>query len=179
MTKIFRFNKDDIEAIGKRIKEIRGDLSQEEFARSLGASKTSIGNYESARQAPGLFFIMSICDNYNVEPRWLIKGHGPIYDTKRIESVEDEARYNRWMCENDVRIAELEETLALTKEKMLHAQEMAGEYKSLATSLKEELAIVRLERDRAHTEQEKSFKRWLASMEKSGELEAYRRTDSS
>ena len=36
-------------AVGKRIRQIRGDLRQVEFGRIIGASKVSVSNYERGR----------------------------------------------------------------------------------------------------------------------------------
>lgn len=65
-------------SIGDRIKTVRGPLSQEEFARRIDASKTAIGAYEKGVSSPGSAVIVAICDLFNVEPRWLLKGEGPM-----------------------------------------------------------------------------------------------------
>ncbi|MGE4297569.1 MAG: helix-turn-helix domain-containing protein [Desulfovibrionaceae bacterium] len=65
-------------SIGARIRAIRGALSQEEFARSIDASKTAIGAYERDSSQPGSAVIIAICGLYNVEPKWLLTGEGPM-----------------------------------------------------------------------------------------------------
>lgn len=39
-------------ALGKRIKLLRGDKSQEEFAKTLGISRAALANYETGRTVP-------------------------------------------------------------------------------------------------------------------------------
>jgi SOS-response transcriptional repressor LexA len=62
--------------LGARIKAVRGELSQGEFADVLGVSKSAIGGYERDAQAPGSAVIMAICERFGVEPRWLLFGTG-------------------------------------------------------------------------------------------------------
>lgn len=64
--------------IGERIKTARGSLSQGEFAEAIGVSKAAIGGYERGQQTPGATVIASICERFDVEPRWLLLGQGPM-----------------------------------------------------------------------------------------------------
>ncbi|WP_303174769.1 helix-turn-helix domain-containing protein [uncultured Desulfovibrio sp.] len=64
--------------IGERLKLVRGSVSQDEFSKRLGVSKAAVGAYERNAQMPGLTFIIAICECYNIEPRWLLTGVGPM-----------------------------------------------------------------------------------------------------
>lgn len=78
------------EGIGKRIREVRGEITQGEFASILGVSKSSISSYEKAKQIPSAWVAMLICENFHIEPRWLFRGEGEKFDNIYINSVHDE-----------------------------------------------------------------------------------------
>lgn len=73
--------------IGERIRKLRGKLSQEDFARSIGASKTAVGAYEKDSSKPGADVIMSICAQFSVDPKWLLFGDGPMRVGKKHEDM--------------------------------------------------------------------------------------------
>jgi transcriptional regulator with XRE-family HTH domain len=62
--------------IGDRLKTLRGDLSQEEFAHRIGFNKNTIGNYERGDRTPDVVFMKAVCENMNVSPEWLLWGEG-------------------------------------------------------------------------------------------------------
>lgn len=64
--------------IGERLKLVRGSVSQDEFSKRLGVSKAAVGAYERNAQMPGSTFSIAVCDRYNIEPRWLLTGVGPM-----------------------------------------------------------------------------------------------------
>lgn len=119
--------------VGKRIHELRieKNMSQKEFSTVLEISKSSIASYEREKQVPSASVIMSICDSFNIEPRWLLKGEGPKYADKAINSRADMLRHNKFMLDSDLKISEMEAEIA---------------------RLKEEISIAELERDRAQAE---------------------------
>ena len=67
--------------IGERIKQLRKTLglSQEEFARKIGKTKTAISYYESGKRKPEKTTLKLIEEVYNVNPQWLEKGKGEIF----------------------------------------------------------------------------------------------------
>lgn len=71
-------------SIGARIKSVRGDISQDDFAARLGVSKAAIGSYERNVSTPGSAFIISICEHFNVQHEWLLVGTGPMH--RAVES---------------------------------------------------------------------------------------------
>ena len=66
--------------IGLRIKEIRGELSQRGFARSLGISNVLVSRYERAENTPHAAILVLIARTYSVSLDWLLLGQG---DTRR------------------------------------------------------------------------------------------------
>lgn len=57
-----------------RLREVRlaTGLTQEEFAKPLGVSKTTYNNYETGRREPRSDFWMAVADKYNVTVDYLI-----------------------------------------------------------------------------------------------------------
>lgn len=64
-----------------RIKELRKimGLTQQEFAEKLGIKRTTIGNYESGRNAPVDSVIALICDRCGANEEWLRTGNGEMF----------------------------------------------------------------------------------------------------
>lgn len=72
----------------ERIKEVRKalKLSQEEFGKALGVTKSSISNMESGRFNATDTIIKLICREFNVNENWLRTGEGEMF----VEISEDE-----------------------------------------------------------------------------------------
>lgn len=62
--------------IGARIEQIRGSLSQEAFANSLGVSRKTIWRYEAGKLLPASEFIIKLYVVYKVQPLWILTGQG-------------------------------------------------------------------------------------------------------
>ncbi len=65
------------EAIGLRLKTLRlaHDLTQAEFAKSLGIAQSAYSQYENAKKRPSLENARAICDIYNLTLDWLYDGN--------------------------------------------------------------------------------------------------------
>lgn len=141
----------DANALGARIKQIRGSISQLKLAKELDVSQTAIGNYENGTQVPGGGFILTFCEKFGLEPRWLLTGEGAMYSNVNF-SDHNNIDANIFMDKNAARIAALEKDLSLAQERLKMTQEFHKEAKERIDDLKQELRIARLERDRANQE---------------------------
>ena len=65
--------------LGKRIRQVRGELSQAEFGNLLGISQSSVGVYEKGFRAPDSNVLNAICNKVDIFPEWLLMGNGPMY----------------------------------------------------------------------------------------------------
>lgn len=75
--------------ISKRLKTIRGKLSQEDFAKVMGVSKMTVGRWERGERAPDFENLHKILDIFpNVSPAWLLSGEGPM--NKGDQEIEQE-----------------------------------------------------------------------------------------
>lgn len=66
----------DRSGIGARIKELRGDLTQKEFADRLEVGRTSIVRYEAGERTPDAEFIARVYAVFKADPIWLLTGIG-------------------------------------------------------------------------------------------------------
>lgn len=64
--------------LGARIRQVRGKVSQEEFARRLGISKGALGCYERGVNCPNVEVVLGICRLCRISVEWLMTGSGPM-----------------------------------------------------------------------------------------------------
>ncbi|WP_172369616.1 helix-turn-helix domain-containing protein [Sporosarcina jiandibaonis] len=74
--------------IGKRLKMLRGAMSQEKVARDLGVSRASYSHYETDRVQPDLLLIPKIARYFNVSTDYLLG----VTDNPNITEDEEEFR---------------------------------------------------------------------------------------
>lgn len=78
--------------IGNKITLLRKGLgiSQAELAKSVGASRTIIGNYERDINTPSIEMVLKLAKTFNVSTDYLI-GDGQLarYDKKVLKRIED------------------------------------------------------------------------------------------
>ena len=60
--------------IGKRIREVRGEMAQKDFARKLGTSVTTLSRYECEKTPVPSHVITRICEATGASPDWLLLG---------------------------------------------------------------------------------------------------------
>lgn len=63
-----------MQKLGERIRQVRGRLSQEAFAATLGISKGALGGYERGENCPNVEVVLAICRLCHVEISWLLTG---------------------------------------------------------------------------------------------------------
>jgi transcriptional regulator with XRE-family HTH domain len=86
-------NLDTFEA---RVKRLRGNLTQDQFAKSVGIKQTLISDYETGRTKPTTEILEKISRKANVNLNWLITGEGdPYIETKEIVVREGNGSYGR------------------------------------------------------------------------------------
>jgi len=54
----------DADVIGKRLRELRGDRSQQEVADAIGVSKMAVSKYETGLSIPGDDMKIALADYY-------------------------------------------------------------------------------------------------------------------
>jgi len=61
--------------IGERLKELRGDLSQEEFAKEIGVSHKGYQRYESGERVPHPHVLSKIAEKFDTTVDWILTGN--------------------------------------------------------------------------------------------------------
>ena len=56
----------------QRLLQLRGELTQMQFAEKIGVSRVIIGLWESGNRIPGIKNLIRIADVFNVSIDWLI-----------------------------------------------------------------------------------------------------------
>lgn len=62
------------EKLGERVKAIRGDRPQKEFAEMLGFSRGYLADIERGRSYPSIPFLLSLDVNCDIDLHWLLTG---------------------------------------------------------------------------------------------------------
>lgn len=73
------------QGIGQRIEQIRGRLTQQAFAKSIGISKRTLIRYEKEDRLPDAEVIACICERYTADLTWLITGKGDPFLPEPVE----------------------------------------------------------------------------------------------
>jgi len=81
--KISDSEKENLQALGKRIRIIRGKDSQDTFAERLGISRGALSFYERGQNEPSSGTLAKICTHESISISWLMFGTGNMYDTLR------------------------------------------------------------------------------------------------
>ena len=83
-----------MESIGKRFKSVRKvlNMSQEEFASSLGITKQAISNVEHSKSLPSTAIMNKMLLNFDVNLNYLISEVGDMFNNpdKIYKSLRDE-----------------------------------------------------------------------------------------
>lgn len=68
----------DLKAIGRRIREIRGfDLTQKEFARTLGVGQAAVSKFEKGQSFPSVEILLKLKERSGRTIDWIITGEDP------------------------------------------------------------------------------------------------------
>lgn len=62
------------EDIGRRVKQVRGTLTQQSFAELLGVTRQTVADVESGRSFPTVPFLVAIATKCNICLNWLLSG---------------------------------------------------------------------------------------------------------
>jgi len=106
--------------IGERIRQIRGSISQKEFAVSIGVAQNTLGNYERGGRTPNADIIIKITQNYDISFDWILLGTGPKKNTETFDLKQTAT------CKECQKLRkELEEERKLVREMIADNRELA------------------------------------------------------
>ena len=64
----------DLLAVGSRIKELRGQMLQAEFAKSVDATQGHLSKIERGNIAPSLELLVRLAIRFDVTVDWILRG---------------------------------------------------------------------------------------------------------
>lgn len=64
----------DLLAIGSRIRELRADTTQEDFAEDMGVSQAQLSKYELGQSTPPLGFLTRLTAKHGKSLDWIVIG---------------------------------------------------------------------------------------------------------
>jgi len=75
--------------IGLRIKKVRGNVNQTEFAKMLGVHRSTLSRYERGEFEPNVDFLERICSIFGIDINWLLFGKEPMYRDEKEKSCRE------------------------------------------------------------------------------------------
>ncbi|EKD55818.1 MAG: hypothetical protein ACD_59C00030G0001 [uncultured bacterium] len=91
---------------GDRLKMVRkwADCSQEDFAKAMGVTPTTILRYEKGSRLPDAPFLKDLITKFNCDVTWLLTGNRKEFDlnsdTNGHNENKDVAKITKWLIEN-------------------------------------------------------------------------------
>lgn len=76
--------------LAQRLKFLRANFSQNEFAKKLDINPNTLRAYEQGRAQPNFNFLKKICDTLAVSPQWLMYGDNNTYENLTSNKSRDE-----------------------------------------------------------------------------------------
>ncbi len=64
----------DLRALGSRLRQLRAQTTQEEFAKFLGISQAQLSKYELGQSAPPLGVLVKLAEKYGKSTDWILTG---------------------------------------------------------------------------------------------------------
>lgn len=64
----------DLQALGQRIRKLRGEATQEEFALALNISQAQLSKYELGQSALPLSFLVKLAERSGRTTDWILTG---------------------------------------------------------------------------------------------------------
>lgn len=67
------------ETLPERIRMIRGEMGQAEFATKIESSQSGISAYEKGQRKPDYETLIRVCQEFGINLEWLLMGTGPMH----------------------------------------------------------------------------------------------------
>lgn len=78
--------------LSERLRKIRGQLGQKEFAERIGSSQTGVSAYEKGQRKPDYETLIRVSQEFGVTLDWLLLGVGPMYCSGQQEEKMTDSR---------------------------------------------------------------------------------------
>jgi len=70
----------DLKGIGERIRQLRGELLQEELAEFLGISQGQLSKIERGQWAPTVEVVLRLSERFKTNVDWIVTGRGEFHN---------------------------------------------------------------------------------------------------
>lgn len=67
-------HKPDLKAIGSRIRELRGNILQEELSADLGISQGQLSKIERGKMSPSMEVLLGLAEKFGKSIDWIVRG---------------------------------------------------------------------------------------------------------
>lgn len=112
--------------IGGRIEQVRGKMTQQEFAGLLGVNPKTVNRYESGDRLPDADFLIKLNVLFKVQPLWLLTGRGEDTSGEKVTPYEMRLLANFRMSSAKAQDALLETSAALAQPKKVKTKKKTG-----------------------------------------------------
>ena len=105
--------------MNERLKKLRKelDMTQQEFADSIGIKRSTMATYESGRNEPIDAVISLICKQHNVNEDWLRSGEGEMFE--QLTEQEKIMKYTAMLLrDTDSAVASATQSFIVTYEQL-------------------------------------------------------------
>ena len=80
----------DYKALGAKIKQVRGSVTQADFAKQYGITRADISKIERGEVRPAAELLYNICLKHHLSIEWMLSGHEPSPETGQEELFKAE-----------------------------------------------------------------------------------------
>jgi transcriptional regulator with XRE-family HTH domain len=86
------FDSETLTKIGQRIREVRGNATQQDFAARIGVGRTVLANYEAGRRMPDNKTMEKIASQSGAAVLYLLYGEATLPDLFAVDAIKIDSR---------------------------------------------------------------------------------------
>ena len=80
----------DYKALGAKIKQVRGTVTQADFAKRFGITRADVSKIERGEVRPTAELLYNICLKHHLSLEWMLSGHEPSIEPAQEELFKEE-----------------------------------------------------------------------------------------
>jgi len=132
--------------LGHRIRQIRGDESQDAFANRLNINKNTLGFYERDERTPNATFVADICKQECIVTDWLLYGEGPMRRGETAPAAASPAPPQAPPPEEDFKMVDMvTKTVEVLESDTIYRTALASNINAFHQAVRSERTLARLE----------------------------------
>ena len=132
--------------LGHRIRQTRGDESQDAFANRLNINKNTLGFYERDERTPNATFVADICKQECIATDWLLYGEGPMRRGETAPAAASPAQPQPSPPEEDFKMVDMvTKTVEVLESDTIYRTALASNINAFHQAVRSERTLARLE----------------------------------